>query len=86
MRTGHKDTQGQQKETGTVPQGERHGGDSKDMGLTQDTSESHEREAGGGSREGGLAGTGLQTQKLTPKLLLFWAIIPGITLSPRLLM
>lgn len=52
------------------------------MGLTQDTSGSHEREAEGGSREGGLAGTGLQTQKLTPKPLLFWAVIPGITLSP----
>lgn len=81
-----------QRHTGTAkgnrnsPQGESYGGDSKDMGLTQGTSESHEREAGGGSREGGLAGTGLQTQKPAPKPLLFWAVVPGITLSPRWLM
>lgn len=56
-------------------------GSSRDVALTQDMGLMRER-AKEGSREGGLAGTGLQTQKLAPKSLLFWAVIPEITLSP----
>lgn len=82
-RTEHEDTQGQREETGTVPSGDGYGGHSRDGTLTQDNmSLMRERRGGGAGREGGLAGTGLQTQKLAPKPLLFWAVIPGITLSP----